>query len=131
MGATRTPDARELLYARTAVVTHAVACGLQSIDMVCLDFKNNDVLFKETVEGRQMGYTGKQAIHPNQIDTIYNAFLPSNQELTLAKRITEEWEKYKVEGKGAFSIDGKMMDLPMVKWAQRIMLRARYLFITL
>jgi citrate lyase subunit beta-like protein len=60
MGMIRTPEARELLYARSSLVTHALAFKLQAIDMVCLDYKNQDVLLKESQEARQMGYTGKQ-----------------------------------------------------------------------
>lgn len=60
MGMTRTPEAKELLYARSCVVTHAVAFDLEAIDMVCLDYKNPEVLLKEAEEGRHMGYTGKQ-----------------------------------------------------------------------
>jgi len=120
MGMTRTSEAKELLFARSLVVTHAVAFDLQAIDMVCLDFKNNEVLTKETTEGRQMGFTGKQAIHPNQIEPIYAAFRPSEKEIDLAKKIIEGNEKNQAEGKGAFSIDGKMIDMPMVKWALKI-----------
>lgn len=108
MGITRTPSATELLYARSSLVVHAVAFGLQSIDMVCLDYKNNEVLMNETTVARQMGYTGKQAIHPNQIEPIYKAFYPTEKELTLANRIIKEFDEYQQQGKGAFSIDGKM-----------------------
>jgi citrate lyase subunit beta-like protein len=62
MGMTRTPEAKEMLFARSYLVMHAVAFDLQSIDMVCLDFKNDEVLRKEAVEGRQMGYTGDKLI---------------------------------------------------------------------
>lgn len=75
---------------------------------VCLDYKNNDVLMNETIIARQMGYTGKQAIHPNQIEPIYKAFYPSEKELNFAKRIISEYEEHSRQGKGAFSIDGKM-----------------------
>jgi len=125
MGATRTAEARELLYARSAVVLHAVAFGVQSIDMVCLDYKNPEILFKETLEGKQMGYTGKQAIHPNQIDPIYKAFYPSDSELKLAKDIIEGNQLHQAAGKGAFSLNGKMIDMPMVKWAHLIIQRSQ------
>lgn len=60
MGMTRTSAATELLFARSLVVTHAVANDLQAIDMVCLDFKNESVVMNEAAEGRRMGYSGKQ-----------------------------------------------------------------------
>ena len=97
---TRTPEATELLYARSCLVTHAVAFGLQAIDMVCIDYKNSDILKKETIQGRQMGFTGKQAIHPNQIEPIYEAFRPGEKEVDFAKRIFAEHERYQAEGKG-------------------------------
>lgn len=72
----RTPSRKELLYARSAVVTAACAFGLQSIDLVCMDYKSQEILVEECREGREMGFTGKQAIHPNQIETIQKQFAP-------------------------------------------------------
>jgi citrate lyase subunit beta-like protein len=65
-----------------------------------------------------------KAIHPNQIEPIIAAFRPSEKELQLAKRIVEENEKNQAQGIGAWSIDGKMIDLPMVKWALNVIQRA-------
>jgi citrate lyase subunit beta-like protein len=61
-GAIRTPSLVELLYARSAVVTTAKAYGLQAIDLVCMDFKNADILAVECLSGRQLGFTGKVVI---------------------------------------------------------------------
>jgi len=121
MGLIRTAEAKELLYARSHVVTHAVAFGLQAIDMVCLNYNDPAILFKEATEGRQMGYIGKQAIHPNQIEPIYKAFHPTEEQISFAKKVIEGNEKHQSEGKGAFTIDGKMIDLPVVKWAYNVL----------
>eukprot|EP01132_Coremiostelium_polycephalum_P005418 gene5418-6757_t len=120
-GITRTPSATELLYARSTVVNHAVAHGLQAIDMVCINFRDPDVLAKETKEGIQLGFHGKQAIHPNQIDIICDAFRPSPKQFEFATKIVEQNELNQSQGKGAFEIDGKMIDMPMVKWANNIL----------
>ncbi|KAM9967605.1 hypothetical protein ACTFIW_001689 [Dictyostelium discoideum] len=120
-GITRTPTATELLYARSSVVNHAVANGLQAIDMVCINYKNSEVLKKETHEGVQLGFHGKQAIHPNQIDIINESFRPSLEKFNFATKIVEQNEIHQSQGKGAFEIDGKMIDMPMVKWARNIL----------
>lgn len=72
-----------------------------------------------------MGFTGKQAIHPNQIEPIYETFMPSKEKLEFAQTILRENEKFQKEGKGAFTVNDKMIDMPMVKWAQVIVDRAR------
>lgn len=72
----RTPNRLEMLFARQQIVTTASAFGLQSIDLVCVDYQNLDILKEECREGREFGFTGKQAIHPGQIDTIQEYFLP-------------------------------------------------------
>ncbi|KAN0014787.1 hypothetical protein ACTFIU_001105 [Dictyostelium citrinum] len=120
-GITRTPTATELLYARSAVVNHAVANGLQAIDMVCINYKNPEALKKETHEGVQLGFHGKQAIHPNQIEIINESFRPSLEKFNFATKIVEQNEIHQSQGKGAFEIDGKMIDMPMVKWARNIL----------
>ncbi|KAK5581255.1 hypothetical protein RB653_001286 [Dictyostelium firmibasis] len=120
-GITRTPKATELLYARSAVVNHAIANGLQAIDMVCINYKDPEALKKETHEGVQLGFHGKQAIHPNQIDIINESFRPSLEKFKFATKIVEQNEIHQSKGKGAFEIDGKMIDMPMVKWARNIL----------
>ncbi|KAJ3094049.1 hypothetical protein HK100_006297, partial [Physocladia obscura] len=110
LGLIRTPERTEMLFARQMVVTHAVANGLQAIDLVCVDFKNESVLRKECREGRTFGFTGKQAIHPDQVEIIQSCFLPSEIELKYAARILAEAGKYSGQGVGAFELDGKMID---------------------
>ncbi|KYQ91177.1 citrate lyase subunit beta-like protein [Tieghemostelium lacteum] len=120
-GITRTPTANELLYARSAIVNHSIAYGLQAIDMVCINYKDQEALKKETREGIQMGFHGKQAIHPNQIDIIRDSFRPSKEKFEFASKIIEQNDIHQALGKGAFEVDGKMIDMPMVKWAKNIL----------
>jgi len=119
IGASRTAEGYELLYARSAVVTHAAAFRLQCVDMVCTQYKDSAQLIKECHQGFNLGYTGKQAIHPDQIQAIYKYFCPSPENVEYAKRILEEMKTHELAGKGAFEIDGKMIDLPMVLWARK------------
>ncbi len=122
----RTPSRLELLYARQSVVVAAVAHGIQAIDLVCVDYKNGKVLEEECVEGRQFGFTGKQAIHPSQIEMIHKVFSPSKLEIEKASRVLEGYKAHSELGKGAFSLDGKMIDMPVVKAAQKMLDRARF-----
>jgi citrate lyase beta subunit len=125
IGATRTPEAVELLYAREAVVTACAAYDLQAIDIVTIDFKNLDVVRAESEFGARLGYTGKQIIHPAQVEPVQSAFTPNDEAIAYAKRVVEAFEASQKEGKGAFALDGKMIDLPLLKNAQKVLERAK------
>ena len=127
VGITRTPGLEELLFARSAVVTSCAAYGIQSIDLVCIDFKNNDQLIKECQSGSNLGFDGKQAIHPNQIPLIYQHFRPPQHTIDLAQRIMNEYKSHLDKGVGAFAIDGKVIDMPMIKWAEKVLFKANLL----
>ncbi|RIB15479.1 Pyruvate/Phosphoenolpyruvate kinase-like domain-containing protein, partial [Gigaspora rosea] len=124
VGIIRTQSRKEMMLARQTIVTAANAYELQAIDLVCVDFRNDSILTEECQEGREMGYVGKQAIHPRQIDIIQKMFLPDIQDVERAARIVYGYEQHSKKGIGAFDLDGKMIDLPMVKWAERILARA-------
>lgn len=124
MGATRTADASELLYARSALVTHCVAFGLQAIDLVTVNFKDMELLERESTQGARMGYSGKQVIHPTQVEPVLRIFTPSVKEVQWAIRIVEEARKYAEIGKGAFALEGQMVDAPVIKRAESILARA-------
>jgi citrate lyase subunit beta-like protein len=125
IGATRTPDATELLYARQAVVVACAACDIQAIDIVTIDFKDIESLRTESEFGARLGYAGKQVIHPAQVEPVQTAFTPSDEAVSHAKRIVELFEASQKEGKGAFALDGKMIDMPLLKNAQKVLERAR------
>ncbi|MCH7663006.1 MAG: CoA ester lyase [Chloroflexi bacterium] len=124
MGAKLTPEANEVLYARSALVTHAAAFGLDAIDMVAVDFKDMAALKKEANQGAQMGYAGKQIIHPAQIELVQAAFTPTEDEIAEARRIVQAHAKHQEEGKGSFALDGKMVDMPVVRSAEKVLERA-------
>jgi len=124
MGAKRTPAGWEVFYARSAVVAHAAAFDLQAIDMVYLDFHDQAGLEAEARQGAQMGYEGKQIIHPNQIEPTQRVFTPTEDEIADAHRLVEAFEQHQQAGRGAFALDGKMVDLPIVKVARRVLERA-------
>jgi len=125
VGARRTKEATEVLYARSAVVTACAANDLQAIDMVYIDFKDTDGLRVEAQQGAGLGFSGKQVIHPNQVSVAQEAFTPSDSAIEYAKRIVESFESSQKEGKGAYALDGKMIDMPLLKNAQKVLDRAK------
>jgi citrate lyase beta subunit len=125
VGALRTKEATELLYARQATVTACAANDLQAIDIVFIDFKDPEGLRSEAEHGAAFGFSGKQVIHPNQILVVQEAFTPSDAAIEYAKRIVESFETSQKEGKGAYALDGKMIDMPLLKNAQKVLDRAR------
>lgn len=124
-GITRTIGARELLYARSAMVMHAVAFGLQAIDMVQTNYSDGVLLEKECIEGVELGFTGKQVIHPAQIEVVQRVFTPSEKMIAYARQVVEGADAAQQDGKGVFTLDGQMVDLPVVKRAENILARAR------
>jgi citrate lyase beta subunit len=125
IGAIRTKEATELLYARQAVVVACAANDLQAIDIVTIDYKDIEALRVESEFGARLGYSGKQIIHPAQVEPVQIAFTPNDDAIAYAKRIVETFESSQKEGKGAYSLDGKMIDMPLLKNAQKVLERAR------
>jgi citrate lyase beta subunit len=124
VGATRTAEAWEVFYARSAVVTAASAYGFQAIDMVTIDFRDIERVRREAEYGARLGYTGKQIIHPNQVAPVQDAFTPDDEAIAHARRLVEAFDEHQAKGSGAFALDGKMIDMPLVKAAQNVLARA-------
>jgi citrate lyase beta subunit len=125
IGAKRSGEGNEVLYARSKVVTYAAAFNLQAIDMVYIDFHDNDGLASEAKQGAELGFSGKQIIHPNQVAIVQDAFTPNTKEITDAIQLIDEFTKHQAFGVGAFALDGKMIDAPLIKAAERVLSRAR------
>jgi len=125
IGATRTPAGWEVFYARSALVTHAAAFNLQAIDMVYIDFKDTEGLAREAQAGAAMAFSGKQVIHPAQVAPVQQAFTPNEAEIEYAQSVLRAFEAHQVAGKGAFALDGKMIDAPIIKAALRVLRRAQ------
>ncbi len=125
IGAIRSKEGKEVYYARSAVVIHAAAFGLQAIDTPYVDLHNLEGLRMDTAEAVQMGYTGKLAIHPKQIVSIEDVFTPQDAEIAAAQRLIAAFEAHQASGTGVFAYEGKMVDMPMIRAAQRVLARAR------
>jgi citrate lyase beta subunit len=126
MGAMRTADGWESFYARSAVVLHAKAFGLQAIDTPFIDVKADEsVLAGDAERAMQMGYTGKLTIHPRQVSIIQQVFTPTAGQIDRARELIDMHDKQQAAGMGVFTFEGKMVDMPMIRAAQSILDRAR------
>lgn len=125
LGATITPAGHESLYARSTLIIHAVAFGLQAIDSVDVDLQDIEGLVQHATQSMQMGFTGKQAIHPRQIEPINAVFTPTDEAIAAARRLVEAYEEHQAGGRGAFALDGKMVDMPIIRAADNVLARAR------
>lgn len=126
MGATRTPAGWEVFYARSAVVLHAKAAGIQAIDTVFIDLNApEETLVAETETALHMGYDGKLAIHPRQVEPIQRVFTPNPQQIEAAQRLIAAHDAHQQAGTGVFEYEGKMIDMPMIRAALAVLARAR------
>lgn len=109
-------------HARTMVLLGAASAGVAAIDGIYADFRDEAGLRKECVEALRDGFTGKMAIHPAQIAPINEAFTPSDVTLARARAIIDAFAK--AGDVGVISIDGKMLDRPHLRLAQRLIAQA-------
>lgn len=125
VGGARTRAGWEIFHARSAVALHAAAFNLASIDMVFTDLRDEAEpdLRAETRAAAELGYSGKFAIHPKQIAPIVSAFMPSPEEVAHARRLVQAYGEQQAKGFGAFTFEGKMVDMPMLRAAQTVLAR--------
>lgn len=125
---TRTPSLNEFTYARSAIVTAARAFNIPStMDLVSTTFRGEEgkkFLQEESENGKRFGFNGKQCIHPDQVETVQKVFSPSEQEVEWAVRCTIADRKADEQGRGAWTLDGKMIDVPVVGKAKAIVAKA-------
>ncbi|PKB72682.1 MAG: hypothetical protein BZY75_05775 [SAR202 cluster bacterium Io17-Chloro-G7] len=121
MGIQRTDSGEEVFYARAGVPVAARAAGVASLDSPFVAFRDPEALRRDAQVARQMGYTGKFAIHPSQIEAINEAFSPSEDEVSYARQVVEAWNRAEAEGRGSADLDGRMIDVPVIKRAQNLL----------
>ncbi|MFO8115709.1 MAG: CoA ester lyase [Halorubrum sp.] len=124
IGATRTDEGTEVLYAREHVLLAASAADVDALDTVYTDFSDAEGLREETAFAAGLGYDGKLAIHPSQVDPINEAFTPDPEEVEWATRVLGARDEADRAGRGVFGVDGEMIDAPLIAQAERIVDRA-------
>ncbi|MFW5841991.1 MAG: HpcH/HpaI aldolase/citrate lyase family protein [Bacillota bacterium] len=123
LGIERTKQGTEILFARSQLVMAAKSYDKVVIDTPYTDVKNLDDLAPDCHLARSLGFTGKAAIHPNHVDTINAQFSPTLKAIEHAKRIVH---MHKKTGSMRFSLDGKMIDKPVIERAKDTLKRAQY-----
>jgi len=118
---TQRGDGSELFYARCAVLHAARAAKIDAFDVVFSDVNDDEGFLKEVAVAKKLGFNGKSLINPRQIELLHKAYAPSEEEVRRAERIVEAAEKAESEGLGVVSLNGKMVDPPVVMNAQRIL----------
>ncbi|MGE5062469.1 MAG: HpcH/HpaI aldolase/citrate lyase family protein [Myxococcales bacterium] len=108
--------------ARSLCLAGAMAAGVQPVDGVFADFKDNAGLKREAEAARREGFTGKLAIHPAQVPVLNAAFTPSNDDVSHAEAIVAAFEAH--PDAGVLSVGGKMVDRPHLVQAKRVLERA-------
>ena len=123
----RTTDGEELSFARSQIVLAAAAAGADAIDAVCTDLHDADSLRRDCQRARALGFRGKMAIHPRQVDVINEVFTPTASDVNRARRLIDTYEASQAQGQGVTTMDGRMVELPIVERARRTLaLAARY-----
>ena len=121
MGIERTDMGEEVSVPRAMVPIAARAGEVGSLDSPFVRFRDPDALREDARTARRMGYTGKFAIHPAQLEIINETFSPSDEEIEYARRVMEAWDAAESGGRGALALDGRMVDVPVVKRAQNLL----------
>jgi len=125
LGVVKTSTGAESLYARQRVVNAAHAARLQAIDSVCGDVADLDGLRSWALTSRALGFEGMGCVHPAQIAVIHDAFAPAPAELERARKIVVAYNEAQQKGLGVVSLGSKMIDLPVVQRALKLMARAQ------
>ena len=118
-------DSPEMAYPRSAVAVAAVAARVQPLDTPYVRFRDVEGLEADCRVALRFGFTGKFAIHPAQIEAINAAFAPSADEIERAGKVIEAYEEASRSGSGATSLDGSMIDEPVVARARNLIEAAR------
>lgn len=125
IGAIRTRSGWEVFYAKSAVVTAASAYELEAIDSPSINLNDRDGLIVEARQAAELGYSGKMAIHPAQLEALHDIFTPSPDTVAAAQRLLDAYQAHQASGNGVFTLDGKLVELPMARAAQRIVRKMR------
>jgi len=121
MGIERTEEGSEVLLPRATVAMAAKAAGVIALDPVYANFKDIDGFKKDAELGKSLGYKGKFAIHPSQIEHINDVYSPSEEDIEYARTVVAAFKDAESQGRGAVALDGKMIDVPVVKRAESLL----------
>lgn len=125
MKTNRSPEGVELLAARSMIVMAARAAGISALDTVYSDINNEEGFLNEAKLIKQLGFDGKSLIHPKQIELVHSVFTPTEKEIKKSLKIITATEEALKNGLGVFTVDGKMVDGPIIERAKHVLALAK------
>ena len=120
----RTKEGAEIFYARTRLVNAARAAGLEAYDTPFTDIEDEEGLRADIARAKGLGFSGKAAISPRQVACINEGFTPAAEEIEYAQKVLRAIHDAHAKGKGVVSLDGKMIDAPIVARARQTLAAA-------
>jgi citrate lyase subunit beta/citryl-CoA lyase len=120
----RSKEGVELEWIRRMIIVAARASGVDALDTIFPHVNDDEGLRREAGFVKQLGYDGKSVIHPNQIPIVHDVYAPTEKEIETARRIVEAASEAALRGLGAVSLDGRMIDAPVIKRAEYTLMRA-------
>lgn len=121
----RYPDGQELFFARSMILHAARAEGIAAIDTVYSDVDNVEGFTQEVERIKQLGFDGKSVINPRQIPIVNSIYAPTDKEIQNAKEVIWAIREAEQKGSGVISLNGKMVDKPIVERAERVIMLAK------
>lgn len=121
MGVERLDDENQVVYARSALCIAARAANVPALDTPYFLFRDQEGLRASSMAAKHLGFKGRFAIHPAQIDNINACFSPSHAEVEHARRVVAAFEEAESRGRGSTSLDGRVIDVPVVKRARAVL----------
>jgi citrate lyase subunit beta/citryl-CoA lyase len=125
MGIERLEDETQVLYARSRLCVSARAAHVLALDTPYFKLRNPDGLRASALAAKSLGFKGKFAIHPDQIGALNECFSPSPQEIAHAERVVAAFAEAEAQGRASTSLDGWVIDVPVVKRARALLELAR------
>ena len=123
----REGEARDLIYARSAMVVAAAAAHVQALDGVWVDLNDSPGLLGFAKQSRRLGFSGMSLIHPSQIDAINAVFSPTPEEIDYSQKVVQAFEEANARGDGSIAFGGQLIDRPIVERARRTLEMAKSL----
>ncbi len=123
----REGEARDMLYARSAMAVAAASSHVQAVDGVWVDLKDSGGLLEFARQSRRLGFSGMSLIHPSQIDPINTVFSPTPEEIDYSRRVVQAYEEAVARGDGSIAFGGQLIDRPIVERARRTLEMAKML----
>lgn len=115
----REGEARDMIYARSAVVVAAASAQVQAVDGVWVDLNDTEGLWSFARQSRRLGFSGMSLIHPSQVDPVNSVFSPTREEVEYARQVVKAYEEAVARGDGSISFGGQLIDRPIVERARR------------